>query len=352
MKKKPLPRRATEEAVAAPATNGVAERLLKAPANGRSSVPTAAAAQRRNPNDEVDRESIRAALAAVLGVPKSKVTNAVMTKHVRRIQHDARADATFVGLYLNQQTVHLTEIGCIRPADIKQYFEAEQRVLRDLYTEIGRPHPSPTKLVQLSVQYALDARKTISAPIHRIDIRPIKAGYEIAVLSLGQTKIPSLPCPGQAIGNPFANLLLALVQRKPPAYSELMEWIETLSPVVISSPHDSVQPKSAASLLVVDLEDSIVLIAGRPYPVSDEGARLVMLLNSEPNVWFGPKDYKQDEVLKLSRVPRVYEKLPSPIKALIEGKSGSGYRLAKSRLAQLSQKMSVVKPGESVDNRR
>ena len=352
MKKKSSHRRAAKPPVATNASNELAQRVIHALTKRLSCEPSPSVS-RQNRQATGDRDLVRAALAVLLKIPKSQVTNALLNKHIRQIQADARKDAELVGAYLDQLILQLERLGCTSQVAIEQYLDAEDQVLSKLYAELGRPHPSPTKLLQLSVQYALDARKIVDATAQQIDVRPGKTGYEVAVIPRGQVRIRSLPYPGQVVGNPFATQLLALVQQKPPAYSEILELIETLLRRVPTHSSGAEQPKTPAPLIEVDLEESIVIVAGRPYPVDYEGVRLVNLLISEPNVWFGPRDYAQDEVLKLiDRVDRVYKKLPAPIKSLIEAKSGAGYRLSKARLAELRQKTSVVTPIKAADNYR
>lgn len=352
MKKKSSRERIAKTSVTRPPSKKLAQRVIRVLAK-RQSRESSSPVSYRNRQAPVDRELLREALASCLKIPKSRVTNAVLNKHIRRIEADARKDAELVAAYLDQLILRLEQFGCTSQAAIEQYLDAQDQVLTALYAELGRPHPSPTKLLQLSVQYALDARKIVDVPTQQIDVRPGKAGFEVAVIPRGQVKIRSLPYPGQVIGNPFANHLLSLVLQQPPAYSEILQLIESLLQFVPGDANGGQQPKKPGSQIEVDLEESIVLVAGRPYPVEYEGACFFNLLNSEPNVWFGPKEYAQHEVLKLiDRMDRVYKKLPRPIKSLIESKPGAGYRLSKARLAELRQKSSVVTPSKSADNSR
>jgi hypothetical protein len=349
MKKKASRRRATKPPVATTASNELAQRVIRALTKRQSCEPSPSASG-QNRQAPVDRDFLRAALAVSLKISKSQVTNVILNKHLRQIQADARKDAELVAGCLDQLICQLARLGCTSQAAVEQYLDAQDQVLTELYAELGRPHPSPTKLLQMSVQYALDARKIVDAPAQQIDVRPGKTGYEVAVIPRGQIRIRSLPYPGQVISNPFATHLLSLVQQKPPTYSEILQLIETLLRRVPTHSNGAEQPKTPVPLIEVDLEGSIVFVAGRPYPVDYEGACLVSLLNSEPNVWFGPKDYAQDEILKSCRVDRVYKMLPPPIKSLIEGKTGAGYRLSKQRLAELRQKSSVAPPSKAVED--
>lgn len=352
MKKKSSRQRIAKTPVTEPPSKKLAQRVIQALAK-RQPCASSTSASSQNPEAPVDRDLLRAALASCLRIPKSRVTNAMLNKHIRQIEADAHKDAVLVAAYLDQLIVRLEQYGCTSQAAIEQYLDAQDQVLTALYAELGRPHPSPTNLLRLSVQYALDARKVIDVPAEQIDIRRRKAGFEVAVIPRGQVKIRSLPYPGQVIANPFANHLLSLVLQQPPAYSEILRLIESLLQRIPADANGAQQPKKQDSLIEVDLEESIVFVAGRPYPVEYEGACFVNLLASDPNVWFGPKEYAQHEVLKLiERMDRVYKKLPRPIKSLIEGKSGAGYRLVKARLAELRQKSSVVTPSKSADNSR
>lgn len=289
------------------------------------------------PQSKDDADKHRAALALMLGIPKSRVTDALLRKHLRQIRDDAQADADWVGKYLARRAAKLISIGVTDPLGAQSYQEAEQRVLGDLYAELQRPRPSPTRLWQRSVQYALDARKSIEASISQMDVSEFKSVFKVAIYPAGQSKIRSLPCPGVVVDDPFAVRLLSLLRRRPAEYAAMMQLIETLHPSVVQMPEGVPQMAPSESLISVDVEACVVILAGRPYSVSDAGARFVKLLAGEPNNWFGPKEIACDDLLQGARLDRVLKGLPRPIRYLIEAKAGKGFRLVKSRLAELRQ---------------
>jgi hypothetical protein len=346
---------AVQHASAKLVPNELAQRVIRSLCKRRSGQEAPPAPPPKLPR-VIDRETTQNALAVLLNIPKSRVTKALLDKHIRQIRKDAEDDATRVAGYLDQLIDHLTLIGCTTDGEIDEYLVAEEQVLLDLYAELRFPQPSPTRLLQLSVQYALDARQRINGTIHQLEIRQRKGGYEIAVHPPGQIKLRSIPYPGRVVRNPCAIELLRFVQQSPPSYFRMVQWIESVLQHVPSYPDrsESTASKPLPSI-VVDLEDSVVLLFGKPYPVSLEGARFVKLLNNDPNVWVAPSDYEDDVVLKNSRLDREFKKLPKPIKSLIESKKGSGYRLSKQRLAELCQKLSLALPakaGEDGQKRR
>jgi hypothetical protein len=122
-----------------------------------------------------------------------------------------------------------------------------------------------------------------------------------------------------------------------------MELIETLLRRVPSLPVAAAESPAPPPLLAVDLEQQIVWLAGRPYPVSLEQAHFVQLLNHVPGAWITTIDYGRNVMLQhKTRVDRVYKRLPPAIRALIKSQPGKGYRLISERLAQLRQNSSVA----------
>ena len=258
---------------------------------------------------------------------------------------DAEKDAALVGNYLDQRVDHLTSIRCTTEGEIEKYLEAEDRVLCELYAELRRPQPSPTRLLQLSVRYALDARQTVDVPIQNIDIRAHKNGYKITVHPPGRVKIRSLPYPGQVVRNPYAIRLLNFVRQAPPPYFQMMRLIETLLQHLPSFPERLEPPATKPiSPIEVDLAQSVVSLLGQYYKVSADAARFVKKLIEDLNGWVSTKEFKRDADVKITRCDRLLLSLPEPIRNLIDSKPGAGYRLNKKRLAQLCQQMSVVPP--------
>lgn len=293
-----------------------------------------------------DREMDRKALAVLLNIPQSRVTNAKLDKQIRQIRKDAEDDAHRIATYLAHLATHLTSIRCTTEGDIENYLGAEERVLSGLYAELRSPRPSPTKLLQLTVQYTLDARRAIKSTIPQMDIHPHRDSFKVAVLPPGRVKLRSLPYPGTVVRNPFAIQLLRFVRSGSPGYVPMMQLIELLLEHVPSFP-DGPTPTARPPLPIeVNVDESTVTVCGKTYPVSFPGVRLLKLLTDDPGGWVAPQDYRDDDFLKNTRRDREIKKLPKPIRALIESKPGSGYRLSKKRLAELCQKTSIALPDE------
>lgn len=330
--------------------NELAQRIIAAMSKRHTADEVSTAAQANLPVGN-DRETIRTALAVILEIPKSRVTNALLNKLIRKMRADAEKDAALVGNYLDQRVDHLTSIRCTTGGEIDKYLEAEDQVLCELYTELRRAQPSPTRLLQLSVRYALDARQTVDVPIQNIDVRPHKHGYEIAVHPPGRVKIRSLPYPGVVVRNPYAIQLLNFVRQAPPPYFQMMRLIETLLQHLPSFPERLEPPASKPiSPIEVDLDQSVVLLLGQYYKVSSDAARFVKKLIDDPNGWVSTKEFNRDADVKITRCDRLFQSLPQPIRDLIDSKPGAGYRLNKKRLAQLCQQMSVVPPSKVADD--
>lgn len=298
------------------------------------------------PKSNVVSGELRAALAIILEIPESKVTKAMLTKCLKRIRLDAATEASLVGEYLALRFAKLQHLGITERSDVERYEQAEEQVLSDLYSELKAIRPSPTKLLQRTVQYAVDARKTVDATISQIDVRATKSGYSVAIYHAGQPRIRSLPRPGEAVQDPFAVKLLSLVLQRPVDYAEIAEFIETRSPTV----HLKSEAAPPVRQQAIFVEEGVVFLHGRPFTVDDEGARFVKHLAAAPDVWFGKRDFADDEILSGTRVDRIYKRLPKPIQKVIEGRGGAGYRVVTARLAGLRQKSSVATPANEEHN--
>lgn len=317
------------------------------------SSPTAASPSspgdaRRSP----DADDLRQAMAALLGFPQ---TGAVQTIHYhrnRRLRAEAQREAARRAAADDLQLEASGQIGCRSETEAPLDRAAEERVLCELYAELSRLRPSPTRLWQLSVQYACDPRQPITAALSQFDVRPVSNGFQITVSPPRDGQAVPLPTWSRIVRNPDARRLLQAVRQTPTPYFQLMELIETLLGRVPSLPVvAAAEPPAPPPLLTVDLEQQIVWLAGRPYPVSLEQAHFVQLLNQVPGAWITTSDYRRNEVLRHTpRVDHVYKRLPSPIRAFIESKTGTGYRLVLERLAELRQNLSVVMSAPSTEN--
>lgn len=298
-----------------------------------------------------EREEVRRSLAVLLKIPPAELSKAKLDKHIRRITGDASRQADLVAQYLDQRREHLAALG-MTEADEERYHAAEMQVLARLYAELRHARPSPTVLTQLCLQFALDARTPVNAPLRRIEIHRRETGYEVAVHPPGHVKVPSIPYPGCLVRNPFAIRLFNLLLGESSSQSHMLAYVEQLLPDASLPAQSPTTNTGYASVLEVDLEQQVVLLAGKPFPVGFEGAHFVHFFMDRLDLWCAPDDYNKNEVLKRSRVPRVFNSLPKPIKALFESKRGTGYRLVRARLAELSQKSCVVTPAEKDDDSR
>jgi predicted secreted protein len=303
------------------------ERLRSETTAGRKPLKGSTSERVRQSPTGVVWDELKSALALLLRISKSQVTDSLLKKYIQKIQRDACDVASLVGKYQMQRAEKLRRIGISGSPDTERYQEVENQVLVDLYSELQRPRPSPTRLLQRSIQYALDARKAIKATTPQIDVRATKSGYEVTIYRPDQIRIRSLPCPGEVVEDPFAVRLLSLMLTRPVDYVEVMEFIE------MRLPHPPQAPENIASERPIFVEECVVFLHGRPIPVDDLGARFVKQLVGEPNNWLSTNDLARDDLLRMSRVARVYKRLAKPIKELIESKRGKGYRFVSARLA-------------------
>ncbi len=301
----------------------------------------------------VDQDSVRASLAVLLQIPISEVTDSVLDELVRRITADAESDAERVAAYLDQLIEHLQSLKCTSRQDVFEYFAAADRVLLELYAELRKPRPSPTRLLQLTVQYALDPRQIVDAPAHQLEIRRHLDGYEVAVLPPGYVRIRSIPYPGFVVRNPFTRQLLDLVLEEPPQYPAMMQLIEMLLeyvPQEIEGTTPPLTPVTPETAVQVDREDSCIIVFGRRYVVDLQLIHFVQALLETPGAWVSSTNLAEDPLFLGERIDRLFKKLPASVQELIESRPRKGYRLRLERLAQLCQKSSVVPPATLDDD--
>jgi len=305
--------------------------------------------------DASDREEIRTALAVLSQVPVSEITDSVLDEAIRRIEADAVADAERVIVYVDRLIEHLQSINCTSEQDVIEYFDAEHRVLSELYAELQQPHPSPTRVHQLAIQYALDPRRVINAASHQMDIRRITDGFEIVVLSSGQVRFRSIPYPGRIIRHSFAVQLLDLILRQSWPITAIMQLIEMLLEKVPSAgerPTPSLTSAPAKADIQADVTESCVTVLGRSFVVDLQLVHFVQALLVSPGSWVSSTQFSEDPLFKSVRIDRLIKKLPASVKDLIEGRPGAGYRLCCERLAELRQKSSVATPSEPAEDTR
>jgi len=427
MKKKPMPRSAAEKAVAESVMNEVADRKMETIA----SRPTAAPVPQRRSNNQIDGDSVPKASGAALKVPKSKIANAAIPKHVRRIQEDAchevvatssesmpaivfeviserhnptgrstslaelrsskkpdreslreavsilfrkpivditdpvldeiiekieaeaASDAENVAANLSQLVAHLRSLNCTTRDAIVDYLGAADQVLLELHAELRHSRPSPTRLRQMAAQYALDPRRTIDEPAHRIDIRSMYDGYEIAIAPPGASNLKSIPLPGTIVNDPFKCLLLDLMLSGPPHYTDLMQLIEMLLGYVPAENKELAQSPvpSPSTAVQVDVEESSIVVFNRRYVVDDQLLQLMRLLLEEPGAWVSSTYITDDPLFAGARIDRLRKRFPVAVQDLIESQAGKGYRLRFERVVRLCQESSMAAPTSSAHDK-
>lgn len=300
-----------------------------------------------------ERESYRQAIALLFEKPVAEVNDAVVDEIIANIQAEAADNAALVGEYLQILVPRLRSLHCTTREAVAAYFAAADHVLEEFYAELQRPNPSPTRVRQCAVQYALDPRRPIAALAHEIVIRPRDDGYEIAVAPPGLAPLPSLPLPGRIVRDHFARWILDLLTEEPPRYRDLMQLIEMLLGFV-PPPHSAVmpgsQPITSANAVQVDVAESCILVAGRRYVVDLQLVRLLQRLREHPGNWVSSTYFAEDPLFASARIDRLVKKLPQAVQELIESRVGKGYRLRLEQLEKLCHKSSIDLPAATVDH--
>lgn len=281
----------------------------------------------------LNRGDLRGAVAAVSGVPESELADAAVDETVQRIRAAAEEDAARVGEHLENFVDHLESIGCLSTEEITAYLDSADEVLARLYHAASRPHPSPTRLMQLALQYALDARRPVEGELTRFDLRRHDWGYEIVEYPSAAMRVPAIPRRGRPVRNVFAVRVLDCLRQDPPQIYKLMGLIEELLHGVPEEiPAEEASEASARIEFRVDLEASAITVRGTTYSVDLPQAYLVKALEEAGGRWVtGPEIRKRSELVG-SRPDRVFKELPPAVQELIESKRAAGYRLCVEQL--------------------
>ncbi|MCE9607609.1 MAG: hypothetical protein K8U03_22205 [Planctomycetia bacterium] len=281
-----------------------------------------------------DRKGLREAVSILFRKPIVDLTDPVLDEIIEKIEAEAASDAENVAANLIQLVAHLRSLNCTTRDAIVDYFVAADQVLLELHAELRHSRPSPTRLRQMAAQYALDPRRPIDEPAHRIDIRSMYDGYEIAIAPPGTSNLKSIPLPGIIVNDPFKCLLLGLMLSGPPHYTDLMQLIEMLLGYVPAENKELAQnPVLTPSTAVqVDVEESSIVVFGRHYVVELQQVRFMQLLLKAPGVWISTRKFHADPLFEGVRMDRIRDTLPSVLLDLIESKGGKGYRLMVERL--------------------
>jgi hypothetical protein len=264
--------------------------------------------------------------------PQPHTADALSPEDLRLLTAAAEQHADACAAMLQQLAAHLQAVECTQEADMEQYFDAQGHVLVRLYAELSGAAPSPTRLLQLAAQYALDARRTIDVPSHHIDLRPTETAFEIGIALPGR----GLPCdlvPGQIVWNPVARVLLQELQESSPNYFVMRSWIETMLGRVPSQTELATLPVLMPDgtwlpRIRVDVVGSTIELGGIAHPVDPLTIRIIQVLLRKPGCLLSTRHiHNQDPVLEGLRCDRYLAKLPGPLRALIKGKTGSGFQI-------------------------
>ncbi|MBL9085014.1 MAG: hypothetical protein JNK76_24635 [Planctomycetales bacterium] len=285
-----------------------------------------------------DREVVRGSPAVLQGVAAEELTDVALEEAVRQIEADAASDAQRVVAYLRQMAAHLRSVDCVTPQQIEEFVDAMNDVLLQIYRELQKTRPSPTRLRQLVAQYAVDPRRPVAVPAHHIDVRRNDEGLTVAVLPPGVGRIRSLPYPGTVVRDPCAAQLLEdLLLSSPPNYPAAMQSIELrLGYVPDASSSAHLQPSVAAPGPVVTVDEGAgcITVSGRSYMVDLMLLQVFQFLLKAPGSWVSSAELEKSPLLEGTRIDRLLRKLPRALRALIEGRRGKGYRLRMERLCQ------------------
>lgn len=274
-----------------------------------------------------DRETLRKSLSVLVRKQACEITDSELDKTIENIELEGSDEAELVAAYLHQVVAHLRSLKCTTRDGIFEYFAAGDRVLLELYAELQRSRPSPTRLRQLTVQYALDPRYCIDASAHQIEIRTNDNGYEIAIAPPGTMHSKAIPLPGTLVNDLFKRRMIDFATQEPPRYLELVQLIEMLLGYVPRENEDTVRQELPTSDVQVDVDDSSIIVFGRRYVVDLQQVRFMQLLLKAPGVWISTPKFHADPLFKGVRMDRIRDKLPSVMLDLIESKGGKGYRL-------------------------
>lgn len=212
------------------------------------------------------------------------------------------------------------------------YFSAAEKVLLQMYAELRQSRPSPTRLRQLVVQYALDPRRCVDAAAYQIEISPRNDGYDVAIAPPGTSHLKSLPLPGIFVNDPFKRRMLESATVEPPGYLDLMQLIEMLLGYVPREEEEPVRCESPAVAVQVDLDDLSIIVCGRRYVADLQQVRFVQSLLEIPGAWKSTPNFHADPLFEGVRMDRIRDKLPPAVIDLVESQGGKGYRLMVERL--------------------
>lgn len=294
-----------------------------------------------------DRKGLREAVSILFRKPIVDLTDPV------KIEAEAASDAENVAANLSQLVAHLRSLNCTTRDAIADYFVAADQVLLELHADLRHSRPSPTRLRQMAAQYALDPRRPIDEPAHRIDIRSMYDGYEIAIAPPGTSNLKSIPLPGIIVNDPFKCLLLDLMLSGPPHYTDLMQLIEMLLGYVPAENKELAQSPvlSPSTAVQVDVEESSIVVFNRRYVVDDQLLQLMRLLLEEPGAWVSSTYITDDPLFAGARIDRLRKRFPGAVQDLIESQPGKGYRLRFERVERLCQKSSMAAPTSSAHDK-
>lgn len=291
-----------------------------------------------------NEESIRRAIRVLFEQPGVELTEDDFTRIIHEIKSEAEECADPTGVHLNLIASRLESIGCTTREAIVDYFTAGDRVLSELHMELRLQRPSPTRVRQLSAQFALDPRRRVDAPAHQIVIRNNGSEYEVGIVPPGAAQLSSIPFLGTTVSDPFARRIVELVVMEPLPHRELMQLIEMLLGYVptVAEAARQLARITPATAVQVDLAESCIVAFGRCYVVDLQLLRFMQALLESPGAWVSSTQLEEDPLFRGVRIDRLTSTLPVTLRNLVESRPRRGYRLRTEELERICQISSIV----------
>ena len=178
-------------------------------------------------DEPLDRESIRQALAPLLGVPVAEVSDARLEQVIGDVERSTTDRAHALAGYLACLTEHFQTIGC-GPDQVEAYLRLAQQTLASLYLSAASSQPSPTELKQLALRYALDARHALEGRVERFVLTRRTDTWAVREYPSLALTMPAIPIPPRIVRDPVAVAILDHVFTGPPEIYRLLEFLELL----------------------------------------------------------------------------------------------------------------------------
>lgn len=267
-------------------------------------------------------------------IRRSKESDAIVGRTLEGVAHEALTNAQLVGEQIFGYAEQFHGLGCSSESDMHGFFDAAECVLAELYHEAGKPSSSPTRLMRLALQYAMDPRRLIEGDIERFHLRWTSNGLEIVEYpSLGK-KVLAFPYPGRRLRNIYACKILELLNDNTPQLFALRKLLEGILGENPPEPRTATlnAKRPLGSQIHVDINRSRILLAGIAYSVDLPQAYFVKVIADAHGKFVAGRDITANAMLVGTRPDRTRKGLPREIQELIETKQGRGYRLRVEQL--------------------